>query len=94
VGRAWRLRRTAGAPDRESIRQTARAASEQVPQWIPVVTENSEAPVDPEAIGEMVADRGYHAKDVLREPEAMGARSYIAEPEPVRRRWAGRAARC
>jgi hypothetical protein len=34
------------APDTETIRQTVCAAGEQVAEWIPVVTEEGEAPVD------------------------------------------------
>jgi hypothetical protein len=80
------------APDTETIRQTVCAAGEQVAEWIPVVTEEGEAPVDPEGVREVVADKGYHSNEVLRELEGMGVRSYIAEPERGQRRWAGRAA--
>jgi transposase len=80
------------APDTETMSETVCAAGEQVAELIPVVTEESEAPVDPEGVGEVVADKGYHSNEVLRELEAMGVRSYIAEPERGRRRWAGREA--
>jgi hypothetical protein len=49
------------APDTETIRQTVCAAGEQVAELIPVVTDEGEAPVDPEEVGEVVADKGYHS---------------------------------
>jgi transposase len=36
---------------------------------------------------EVVADKGYHSNQVMVDLEAVGLRSYIAEPERGRRRW-------
>lgn len=80
------------AADTETIGQTVSAAGEAVAELIPIVTAEGQAPVDPEGVSEVVADKGYHSNEVLRELEEMGVRSYIAEPERGRRRWRARAA--
>ncbi len=80
------------APDTETIGETVCVAGEAVAELIAVVTEEGEAPVDPEGVRKVVADKGYHSDEVLRQLEAMGVRSYIAEPERGRRRWRGRTA--
>jgi transposase len=36
---------------------------------------------------EVVADKGYHSNQVMVDLEAVGLRSYIAEPDRGRRRW-------
>lgn len=43
-----------------------------------------------EQIEEVVADKGYHSNDVMRDLEASGIRSYIAEPKRGRRNWKGK----
>jgi transposase len=48
--------------------------------------------VRPERVEEVVADKGYHSNDALRELRAMEVRTYIAEPERGRRNWQGRPA--
>ena len=40
----------------------------------------------------MVADKGYHSNDALRQLRAIAVRTYIAEPERGRRNWKGRQA--
>jgi transposase len=44
------------------------------------------------ALGEVVADRGYHSGAVLVRLQELGVRSYIAEPKRPRRKWRGRLA--
>src|SRR5260370_26325165 len=39
------------------------------------------------ALREIVADKGYHSNQTMIDLEAVGVRSYIAEPERVRRDW-------
>jgi transposase len=48
--------------------------------------------VSAEGPQEVVADKGYHSKAVLRKLGESGVRSYIPEPERGRRKWAGKAA--
>ena len=43
-------------------------------------------------VEEVVADRGYHSNEVMRELAEWGLRSYIAEPDRGARQWKGRAA--
>jgi hypothetical protein len=40
----------------------------------------------------VVADKGYHSNEVLREHHHPGERTYIAEPDRGRRDWAGKTA--
>lgn len=40
----------------------------------------------------MVADKGYHSRDALREIGEAGVRTYISEPERGRQRWADQTA--
>jgi transposase len=42
------------------------------------------------AAQEVVADKGYHSNDVLRDLEELGLRTYVSEPERGRRRWEGK----
>ena len=45
-----------------------------------------------EGIREIVADKGYHSNDVLRDMAEIGLRTYVSEPDRGRRNWSGRAA--
>jgi len=45
-----------------------------------------------ESAPEVVADKGYHSDAVLEAMDALGIRTYIAEPDRGRRKWAGRVA--
>jgi hypothetical protein len=47
--------------------------------------------VHAEGIQEIVADQGYHSKELLGTVKEWGLRSYIAEPERGARSWQGRA---
>jgi len=46
--------------------------------------------VSEEFASEVVADKGYHSNDVLRDFDEMAVRSYVSEPQRGRRTWAGR----
>jgi transposase len=48
--------------------------------------------VEPEGPLEVVADKGYHSREVVRELGETGVRTYISEPERGRQRWDGQAA--
>ncbi|MCS7261179.1 MAG: hypothetical protein NZ765_10420 [Anaerolineae bacterium] len=80
------------ADDRQTIGQRVCAAGEAVAELIPEATAQGQYPVDPQGVAEVVADKGYHSNQVLRQLEALGVRSYIAEPERGRRRWPGQGA--
>jgi transposase len=62
--------------DTTSLIETAIMAAEQV-----------EAVASPTALGELIADRGYHSNQLLVDLQAVGVRSYIAEPDRGRRCW-------
>jgi transposase len=67
--------------DTTTIVETAIAAAEQV--------EDAQAAVeDPQALEEIVADKGYHSNQTMIDLDAVEIRSYIAEPDRGRRDWA------
>lgn len=78
------------AADTATIQQTVCEAGVAVAELIPEKTPDGECQVDPEGVGEVVADKGYHSNDALWELCAMQVRTYIAEPERGRRNWRGR----
>jgi transposase len=66
--------------DTTTIVETATAAAEQV--------EDAQTHVaDPQALEEIVADKGYHSNQTMVDLDAVGIRSYIAEPDRGRRDW-------
>jgi transposase len=66
--------------DTTTIRDTATAAAEQV--------EDAQADVEePQALEEIVADKGYHSNQTMVDLDAVKIRSYIAEPDRGRRDW-------
>jgi transposase len=66
--------------DTTTIRETATAAAEQI--------EDAQAEVDqPQSLEEIIADKGYHSNESMVDFDAVGIRSYIAEPERGRRDW-------
>ena len=70
----------ADAGDTTTIIETAIAATEQV--------EDAQADVeDPQALEEIVADKGYHSNQTLIDLAAVGLRSYVSEPDRGRRDW-------
>ena len=80
------------AADTETIQQTVCEAGAAVAELIPEKTPDGECQVHPEGVGEVVADKGYHSNDALRELRTMQVRTYIAEPDRGRRNWKGRQA--
>ena len=68
--------------DTTTIRKTAVAAADQV--------EDAQADVEePQALEEIVADKGYHSNQTMVDLQAVGLRSYLSEPDRGRRDWAG-----
>src|SRR5712692_8419692 len=66
--------------DTTTIRETATAAAEQI--------EDAQADVDePQQLEEIIGDKGYHSNQSMVDLEAVGIRSYIAEPDRGRRDW-------
>src|SRR5215203_117269 len=70
----------ADAGDTTTIVETATAAADQI----------ADAQVDvaePQALEEIIADKGYHSNQTMIDLQAVGVRSYIAEPDRGRRDW-------
>ena len=66
--------------DTTTIGDTVTAAVEQV--------EAAQADVDdPQSLQEIITDKGYHSNRIMVELEALGVRSYVAEPARGRRDW-------
>jgi transposase len=70
----------ADAGDTTTIVETATAAAEQI--------EDAQVDVEePQTLEEIVGDKGYHSNQTMVDLEAVGIRSYIAEPDRGRRDW-------
>jgi transposase len=70
----------ADAGDTTTIVETATAAADQI--------EDAQADVDePQALEEIIADKGYHSNQTMIDLHAVEIRSYIAEPDRGRRDW-------
>ena len=66
--------------DTTTIVETAIAAAEQI--------EDAQVDVDaPQHLEEIIGDKGYHSNQSMVDLEAVGIRSYIAEPDRGRRDW-------
>ena len=66
--------------DTTTLGETATAAADQI--------EDAQADVDePQALEEIIGDKGYHSNQSMVDLEAVGIRSYIAEPDRGRRTW-------
>jgi len=66
--------------DTTTIVETAIAAAEQVEDAQAGVTE-------PQPLDEIIADKGYHSNQTMVDLDAVGIRSYVAEPNRGRRDW-------
>jgi transposase len=66
--------------DTTTILETATAAADQI--------EDAQADVEePQALEEIIADKGYHSNQTMVDLDAVGVRSYFAEPDRGRRDW-------
>jgi transposase len=76
--------------DTESIGMTFPAAAEAVAEQIAETTSDGKYPVNFPGLEEVVADKGYHSNEVVRDLSELEVRTYIAEPERGARNWKGR----
>lgn len=74
--------------DTTSIEETLVRAGDNI---VDVLARGADGQVSPQALSEVVADKGYHSNAVLVERHP-GIRTYIAEPDRGRRNWKGRTA--
>ncbi|MGB2714629.1 MAG: transposase [Vicinamibacterales bacterium] len=66
--------------DTTTLGETATAAADQI--------EDAQADVaEPQSLEEIIGDKGYHSNQSMVDLEAVGIRSYIAEPDRGRRKW-------
>src|SRR5467141_644907 len=66
--------------DTTTIVETVTAAAEQ--------TEEAQADVtEPQPLEEVITDKGYHSNQTMVDLDAVGLRSYVAEPDRGRRDW-------
>jgi transposase len=66
--------------DTTTLGETATAAADQI--------EDAQVDVDePQALEEIIGDKGYHSNQSMVDLKAVGIRSYIAEPDRGRRDW-------
>ena len=66
--------------DTTTIVETTIAAADQI--------EDAQADVEaPQSLEEIIADKGYHSNQTMVDLEAVGVRSYVAEPDRGRRDW-------
>jgi transposase len=76
--------------DTTSVQETLPAAGEEVAEQIAEPTGEGQFKVNARGVEEVVADKGYHSGDVLVSAREAEVRSYIAEPDRGRRKWAGK----
>src|SRR5690349_21582840 len=81
----------ANAGDTHTVHETLAQAAEHLAIVAEAVNDATGAEmVQPEGPVEVVADKGYHSRDVVCEIEESGVHTYISEPQRGRQRWAGR----
>lgn len=78
--------------DTKSVSETLSAAGESVAEQIAEPTADSKFKVNAKGLEELVADKGYHSGGVLVDVHGLEVRTYIAEPDRGRRKWAGKRA--
>ena len=76
------------AGDTTSVGETLPAAGEAVAEQIAEPTADGKFKVNAKGVEELVTDKGYHSGDVLVSVRGTGVRTYIAEPDRGRRKWA------
>jgi transposase len=76
--------------DTASREETLPSAGEAVAEQIAEPTADGKFKVNAKGVEEFVADRGYHSGGVLVSARESKVRSYIAEPDRGRRKWAGK----
>src|SRR5438094_10619807 len=78
--------------DTSSVGETLPAAGEAVAEEIPEPTADGKYMVNAKGVEELVADKGYHSGATLVSAREFEVRSYIAEPDRGRQKWAGKRA--
>jgi transposase len=80
----------ANAGDTQTVHETLAEVAEQIEVIAEAVNEATQAQmVEPEGPVEVVTDKGYHSRDVVRQLGEAGIRTYISEPDRGAQRWAG-----
>jgi transposase len=83
----------ADAGDTHTIQETLAQANENIEVVAEVIQDEPDAPaVEIESPTELVTDKGYHSREVVRQVAEAGIRGYISEPERGRQRWNGQSA--
>lgn len=78
----------ADAGDTHTVQQTLAEAQENIAVVAEVIDSEPDAvAVEVESPAELVTDKGYHSREVVRQLAEAGIRSYISEPERGRQRW-------
>ena len=78
------------AADTETVGETVCEAGVAVAEVMAEPTPAGQYKVHPQGIQEVVADKGYHSNEVLRDLGELELRSYVAEPERGERNWQGK----
>jgi transposase len=79
--------------DTHTVQETLAQASEHIQTVAEVINHEADAPVvADQGPVELVTDKGYHSREVVRQLAEAGVRGYISEPERGRQRWDGQAA--
>lgn len=74
--------------DTRTVQQTLAEAQENIEVVAEVLQTEPDAPaVAMESPAELVTDKGYHSREVVRQLAEAGIRTYISEPERGRQRW-------
>ena len=74
--------------DTHTMQETLAEAKENIAALAEVIHSEPNAPVvEIESPAELVTDKGYHSREVVRQLAEAGIRSYLSEPERGRQRW-------
>jgi transposase len=74
--------------DTHTVQETLAEAKENIGAAAEVIHTEPNAPaVEVESPTELVTDKGYHSREVVRQLAEAGIRSYVSEPERGRQRW-------
>jgi transposase len=75
--------------DTQTVQETLTQASEHMELVAEVAREADAFTLPDDSPAELVTDKGYHSREVVRQLAEAGIRSYISEPERGRQRWGG-----
>jgi transposase len=80
------------AADTATVEATVIEAGAAVAELVTAEPPEDKYQVHPGGVEEVVADKGYHSNEVAAGLSELGVRTYIAEPDRGRRKWAGKQA--